>query len=709
MFAKGSTFRRGFAGLAALFPAVVLFAAAAVFSSSAGAGQQPPETKRKAVTDTLHGNVITDNYRWLEDQESPATREWIEKQNEYTHSFIGDLPGREKMVERLTGLMKTDRIGIPRERGGKYFLSRRAADQEQFIIYMREGLDGEDQVLIDPHPLSEDNSVSVNILDISRDGKFLAYGVREGGADEVTVRLFDVDEREDLEDELPSGLYFGISIAHDNSGFYYSRHNIMTGSRVYFHKMGTPVEKDREIFGEGFGPQAGIGAGITDDGRYLTIVVFHGSAGQKSEIYYRDLKTDGPVTPLVNDIDARFSPNYGEGELFLETNWKAPRGRVLRVDMENPGRENWEEVISETESVIDGFSLAGGKMCVKYLEDVVSKVRIYEPDGEFVREISFPTLGTVSGIMGRWSSEEAFFVFTSFHVPTTIYRYDVKSGKKSVWAKLDVPVDSDKMEVKQVWFESKDGTRVPMFVVHAKGLELDGDNPLLMTGYGGFNASLTPGFRATGVMWTGYGGVFAVPNLRGGGEFGEEWHRAGMFANKQNTFDDFIAAAEWLIDNGYTSSDRLAIMGGSNGGLLVGAAMTQRPGLFKAVVCTYPLLDMLRYHKFLLGRFWVSEYGSADDPDQFKYIYDYSPYHNVEKGEEYPATLFVTGDSDTRVAPLHARKMTAKLQWANASDNPIMLLYDTKAGHSGGTPLSKQIEDTADEMMFVMWQLGMLK
>ncbi|HMA76603.1 MAG TPA: prolyl oligopeptidase family serine peptidase, partial [Candidatus Krumholzibacteriaceae bacterium] len=392
-----------------------------------------------------------------------------------------------------------------------------------------------------------------------------------------------------------------------------------------------------------------------------------------------------------------------------ETNWKAPRGRIMVIDMDHPEKENWKEIIPESDNVIRGVSLAGGYLFVNYMEDVVSKIKVYSPGGDFEREISFSTLGTVSGMVGRWERNEAFFVFTSFHVPTRIYRYDIREDEKKIWEKLNVPVDTDKIEVKQVWYESRDGTEIPMFIVCRKGLELNGNNPTMLTGYGGFNVSMTPGFRSTGVLWTEYGGVYAIPNLRGGGEFGEEWHKAGMLDKKQNVFDDFIAAAEYLIDKGYTSSSKLAIRGGSNGGLLVGAALVQRPDLYQAVVCTYPLLDMLRFHQFLLGKFWVSEYGSSEDEEQFEFLYEYSPYHNVEKGEEYPSTLFITGDSDTRVAPLHARKMTAMLQWANSSDDPILMLYDTKAGHSGGKPVDKQIEDTADEMMYLIWQLGMNK
>lgn len=674
---------------------------------AAVATEKPPVTKKDNIAETIHGVEIVDPYRWLEDQESPETRAWIDTQNEYTHSFLDKLPYRDKLEKRFSELMKIDRVGIPYERNGRYFISKRAADEDLYIIYMREGLDGQDRVLIDPHSMSADHTVSTNMVDVSRDGKILIYGVREGGEDEIAVKLLDIDSMTELPDSMSKGHYFGVSMMPDKSGFYYTRHKSEVGSRVYFHVMGTDHAKDELIFGEGYGPDKIIGAGVSEDGSYVGFIVYHGSAGQKTEVYFKDLEEDGPITPLVNDIDARFDVEMAGDKLFLETNWEAPNGRVFLIDVDNHERENWKEIIPESDAVIRGVSAAGGKLFVNYMENVTSKVKAFEPDGKYLREISFPTLGTVSGIVGQWERNEAFFVFTSFHVPTTIFRYDIAKGKQKVWYKLDVPLDSEMMQVDQVWYKSKDGTEVPMFLVHKKGIKLDGNNPTLLTGYGGFNVSLTPYFTARAVLWVELGGVAAIANLRGGGEFGEEWHRAGMFENRQNVFDDFIAAAEWLIDNKYTSTSKLAIRGGSNGGLLVGAMLAQRPELFKAVVCTYPLLDMVRYHQFLMAKFWVSEYGSSEDPDQFKYIYAYSPYHNMMKGTEYPATLFITGDSDTRVAPLHARKMTALMQDVSGSDNPILLLYDTKAGHSGGMPVSKQIEDSTDEMSFLLWQLGM--
>jgi len=666
----------------------------------------PPPTRVEVVADTLHGKVIEDPYRWLEDQEAPETREWIEAQNEYTDSFLKNFEGREAIEERLTELFKIDIIGVPTPRKGRYFLSKRMKDQDLFVIYMREGLDGEDQVLIDPHGMSEDHTTSVQMMDVSDEGTVMAYGVQEGGEDEVEVRFLDVDTRTDMKDVLPKARYFGLSLLPDASGFYYTKFTLEK-QRVYFHKMGTDIAEDVEIFGEGFGPDKIIASGLSEDGKTLGIMVFHGSAGMKTELYYKDVENDGPVETLVNDIDSRFEPEIAGDYVLLLTNWEAPNGRVLRAPLDNPAKENWVEIIPESEAVIQGVSAVGGKLFVNRLENVKSKLTIHDMDGKNLGEISFPSIGSVSGMIGRWTENEAFFAFSSFHIPTTIYRYDVETGGKSVWTSLDVPIDKESIEVKQEWYESKDGTMVPMFLIHKKGLELDGNRPVYLAGYGGFNVTLTPSFSGNIVFFAEHGGVVAIPNIRGGGEFGEEWHKAAMFEKKQNSFDDFIAAAEWLIENNYTKPEKLSIRGGSNGGLLVGAVLTQRPDLVGAVVCTYPLLDMLRYHQFLVARFWVSEYGSADDPEQFKYIYEYSPYHNVEEGTEYPAVLFITGDADTRVAPLHARKMAALLQAKTGSDEPVLLKYDTKTGHSGGMPVEKQIEDSTDAFSFLFRQLGM--
>jgi prolyl oligopeptidase len=666
-----------------------------------------PATRVANIAETLHGVTITDPYRWLEDQDSPDTRAWINAQNEYSAAMLGALPIRTKIRERLTQLLKIDTIGVPRARGGRYFFSKRRADQNQSVIYVRNGFNGKDEVLIDPNTMSSDQTTSVGIQDISEDGKLLVYGVRQGGEDEVTVKLMEVDTRKDLPDRLPKGR-IGVSLKPDKTGFYYSRFTNNVGGRIFYHAMGTDPANDTEVFGKGYGPQVFVGVNVSPDGHYLFLVASHGSAGDKTELYLQDLRTNGPITPIVNDIDAGFSTDIASDHLYLLTNWNAPNRHVLDVDLKKPARDNWREVVPEGPSVISGVSAVGGKLFVSYLENVATTIKIFDPSGKQVREIAFPTLGSSSGMIGDWDRDEGFYTFSSFAQPTTIYHYSVASGKQEVFARISVPVQSDQIEVKQVWYESKDKTKIPMFLVYKKGLKLDGNSPVFLTGYGGFNVSLTPSFSALAAYWAESGGVYALPNLRGGGEFGEKWHKAGMLANKQNVFDDFIGAAEWLIKNKYTNRSKLAISGGSNGGLLVGAAMTQRPDLFQAVVCSYPLLDMIRYQSFLVARFWVPEYGSSENAEQFKYIHAYSPYQHVKKGEKYPAVLFVTGDADTRVAPLHARKMTALVQASTGSGRPVLLHYNTKAGHSGGLPVSQQIDDQTDELSFLFWQLGVM-
>lgn len=665
----------------------------------------PPTTRVDAVTDTLHGVTIADPYRWLEDQNSPETRSWINAQNEYSASVLGSLPGRTQIRERLTQLLKIDTIGVPIARGGRYFFSKRRADQNQGVIYVRNGLAGKDEVLIDPNTMSADQTTSAFIQDVSEDGKLMAYSVRQGGEDETTVKLLDVDTRKELPDHLAKGR-IGVSFKPDKSGFYYSRFTNGVGGRIFYHAMGTDVMRDAEVFGKNYGPEVGVGAQVSPDGHYLFLEASYGSAGDKTELYFQDLKDNEPITTIVNDINAGFSTDVAGDHLYLLTNWNAPNRHIFDVDLKKPSRENWREVVREGKSVITGVSAVGGNLFVEFLENASSRTRVFDASGKFVRDIAFPSIGTASGMRGDWDRDEAFYTFTTFAQPTTIYRYQVATGKQEVFARINVPVQSDQIETKQVWYESKDKTKIPMFLVYKKGLKIDGNRPVFLTGYGGFNLSRTPGFSSLAAYWAEMGGVYALPNLRGGGEFGEKWHKAGMLANKQNVFDDFIGAAEWLIKNKYTNPAKLAISGGSNGGLLVGAAMTQRPDLFQAVVCSYPLLDMIRYQDFLIAKFWVPEYGSSENAEQFKYIYAYSPYQHVKKGEKYPAVLFVTGDSDTRVAPLHARKMTALVQASTGSDRPVLLHYNTKAGHSGGLPVSQQIEDQADELSFLFWQLG---
>jgi prolyl oligopeptidase len=667
--------------------------------------QSPPPTRIAIARDTLHGVVIEDPYRWLEDKDSPETRAWIDSQNNYTKAVTGVLPGREQLKQRLTELIRLDVVGIPIERGGRYFFTKRLAEQDLSVLYMREGLKGKDEILIDPHPMSVDHTTSVGIEDISLDGTVMVYNVRFGGQDETAIRLLDVNDKKNLSDSLPPARYFGVSITPDKQSLYYTRME-SDGPRVYLHTVGTDPAKDIYVFGKGYGPDKIISTGLSEDGKYLQMNVLYGSAAKKTELYIMDVAHHTPIVTLVNDIEARFSGDIENDHFYMQTNWNAPNDRILDVDLNQPDLRNWKEIIPPGKSPITGFSLVGGKLFVNYLENVVSRIKIFDTNGKYQSDISFPSIGTVGGMSGNWKSKEAFFSFASFHIPQTIYRYNVEKGTREEWARLNVPIDSKNFIVKQVWYESKDGTKIPMFLVHNRGITLDGNNPTLMTGYGGFDINITPGFSSRAAAWVEHGGIYAVPNLRGGGEFGEEWHKAGMLEKKQNVFDDFIAAAEWLIKYKYTSAKKLAITGGSNGGLLVGAAMTQRPDLFQAVVCQIPLLDMLRYHKFLVAKFWIPEYGYSENAEQFKFIYAYSPYHHVVKGTQYPATLFITGDGDTRVDPLHARKMTALLQASTSSDRPIVLLYDKKAGHSGGKPVSKIIEDLTDELNFVFWQVG---
>jgi prolyl oligopeptidase len=693
-------------------PTLILLATLAIFAASAASTMAqdnkvkcPPPTRVEDVKETINGVAVNDPYRWLEDQNSPETRAWIDAQNACTQSLLKTLPGSEAIAKRLGELIKVDTIRLPTERGGRYFYSKRAAGQDLFVLYMRRGT-GPEEVLVDPASLSADHTTSVNFDGLSDDGKLVAYGVRKGGEDEVSVHFIDTDTRKEIADSLPRARYLsGASFKIDKSGFYYSKLTD-AGPRAYYHAIGTSAEQDTKIFGDGYGPDKILSANVSESGRYLLLTVSYGSACEKSEVYFQDLAHGGPITPVVKTIDSCFQGEIAGDTLYLQTNWKAPKWRVLSVPLASPAQENWKEVIPEGESRLESFRLVGGKLVAQYSHNAASELRAFEADGRPAGEIGLPALGDVNGITGRWGNPEAFLSFQSFAIPSTVYRFDVSQRALAVWAKPDVPVDASQFEVKQVWYESKDKTRVPMFLFYKKGLKLDGSNPALMTAYGGFDVSETPAFRDDAVVWAEHGGVFAMPALRGGGEFGEDWHHAGMLEKKQNVFDDFFGAAEWLIANHYTRSEKLAITGRSNGGLLMGAAMTQRPDLFGAIVCGYPLLDMVRYQKFLVARFWVTEYGSSDNPQQFPFIYAYSPYHHVVKGTKYPAILFLTGDSDTRVAPLHARKMTAEMQAAQAGDKPILLMYDIKLGHSEGRPVSKIIEEDTDVLQFLFAEVG---
>ena len=668
------------------------------------AAKCPPTARIDSAKDTYGSTVVADPYRWLEDQNSPETRAWIGAEQKCTEGALSTLPGRTQISRRLTELLHADSYEAPLERGGRYFFRKRLAGQDLLQIYMRRK-DGADELLIDPLPWSMDHSASATLRSVSKDGKLLFYGRREGGQDEISVHVMDVDARRDLADVLPSGRYFSIEPAPDNKRIYYTLAT-EKGPRAYYHEMGADAAKDKLVFGEGLDKQKILALRLSEDGRYLVYSVAAGAAAEKTEVYLQDLKEPGPVVTVVNDLPSTFFPSLAGDRLYLHTNWKAPLWRVFSVSLAAPQREHWQVVIPETDASLEYIVPIGGKIAALYTRNAASEMKLFDADGKHANPVHLPALGSVSNIAGRWENGEAFYTFETYTMPQTIYRYEVATGTSSVWAETKAPFDRSQFDIDQVWYTSKDQTRVPIFLFHKKGLRLDGANPVILTGYGGFDLSETPRFSASYLLWAERGGILALPNLRGGGEFGEEWHRAGMLAKKQNVFDDFIAAAEYLIANKYTGPAKLSIRGGSNGGLLVGAAMTQRPDLFQAVVCLYPLLDMLRYQKFLAAPYWVPEYGSADNPEQFPYLYAYSPYQRVLKDTKYPAVLLITGDGDTRVAPLHARKMAALLQASADSNHPKLLLYDTKSGHSGGRPISKIIEEDTDILSFLFWQLG---
>jgi prolyl oligopeptidase len=665
----------------------------------------PPVARIDSAKDTYGSTVVADPYRWLEDQNSPETRAWIDAEQKCTEAALSKLPGRAQLSKRLAELLHTDSFEAPVERGGRYFFRKRLAGQDLRQLYIRRSLNGPDELLIDPLPWSTDHSASVTFENVSRDGRFVFYGRRDGGQDEITLRVLEVDTKKTLPDTFPRGQYFAVEPTPDNKTVYYSLAT-PEGPRAFVHHMSDDATKDQMIFGKELGKDRIVALQLSEDGNYLVYLVVFGSGSEQTEIYVKNVKENGPVVAAVSGQKAIFNPVFAGDRLFIHTNWNAPQWHLYSTNLATPQRDHWKEAVPETDVRLEAVVASGGKLIGQYTHNASSELKVFGADGKVQSAIPLPSLGTVSATSGRWESPELFFSFESYDEAPSIFHYNVSEAKSDVWARDKAAIDSSAFETEQVWYPSKDGTRIPMFLFHKKGLKLDGTNPVLLSGYGGFNISETPFYWPLVMVWAEHGGILADANLHGGGEFGEEWHRAGMFEKKQTVFDDFFAAAEYLVANKYTTTSRLSILGGSNGGLLMGAAITQHPEMFRAVVCVYPLLDMLRFQKFLEGPYWVSEYGSSENPDQFKYLYAYSPYHHVVAGRKYPATLFVTGDGDTRVAPLHARKMAALLQAANGSDEPILLLYDTKSGHSGGRPVNKQIEEYTDMLSFLCWQLG---
>jgi len=707
-------------GLRLIIAFLSLFVAAAYAADDVkgAAASAVPKAEKRPLEETLHGVKIIDNYRWLEDGQSPETQKWVEEEMAYTRGMLDPLPGRDAIHKRLTELLGIGSISQPQIGGKYYFYTRREGMQNQPIVYVREGVEGKDRVLLDVNQLAADGTIALDWYQLSENGKYLVYGTSPSGSEISTLHIIETKTGNALPDTIDRTRAASIAWTLDNSGFYYTRYpkkgdvpegQEMYNRHVFYHELGTDPETDPPIFGEGRDPEDWPSVSLDNDGRFLLITVQQGWT--KTELFLMDLKKRTPPTRVTTGKNFIYSGSVYNGRLYIVTNEDAPRYRVFVAEAGDYERDNWEEIIPQTDAVLQGAAVWGGKLFTQYEQNASSQLKIFDLDGTKLHDLMLPALGTVFGSDGKWNRDEIFYGFLSFTVPPTVYRYDLKSGTTSLWAKVDAPsIDPAAYEVNQEWFHSKDGTRVPMFIVNKKGLKKDGHNPTLLTAYGGFNVSLTPSFSRTAYLWMEHGGVYAVANLRGGAEFGEDWHRAGMLDKKQNVFDDMIAAAEHLIAEKYTDTDHLAIQGGSNGGLLMGAMITQRPDLFRAVVCQVPLLDMLRYQNFQIAKLWIPEYGSSDNPEQFKWLYAYSPYHHVKPGTGYPAILFMTADTDTRVDPMHAKKMAAEMQ-AEAKNGasktrPILLRIESKAGHGAGKPVTKQIEEFTDMYSFLFWQLG---
>jgi len=692
----------------------------------------PPVAEPKPVADIFHGTRVIDSYRWLEKSDSPATEKWVSEQNAYTRALLDPLPMRSAVQKRLTDLLSIGTVTPPIVGGRHYFYTKREGMQNQPVLYVRDQLNGTDRVLVDANQLAADGTIALDWFQPSYNGKYVAYGISAGGSEMSTLHVIESSTGKELPDTIERTRAASIAWLHDNSGFYYTRYpnkgdvpagQEMYNRHVFFHLLGSPVDSDDPIFGEGRDPEDWPSVSLSNDGRWLVINVSQGWT--KSELYLMDLKSEKAPIRLTTGKNFLYSVDIYDGKAYITTNEDAPRYRVFVTNAGNFDREAWKEIIPQSDAVLQGAAVFGGKLFAQYEQNATSQLSLFDLDGKSIGSLPLPGIGTVFAATGKWDREEAFYGFQSFTVPPSIYRLDLKAIKGNLngkidatasdfalWTKADAPsVDPSVYDVSQEWFHSKDGTRVPMFIVYKKGLQKNGKNPTLLTGYGGFNVSLTPAFSRTAYLWMEHGGVYAVANLRGGAEFGEEWHRAGMLDKKQNVFDDMIAAAEHLISEKYTDKRHLAVQGGSNGGLLMGALITQRPDLFRAVVCQVPLLDMLHYQDFQIAKLWIPEYGTSENPEQFKWLYAYSPYHHVKAGTEYPAILFMTADTDTRVDPMHAKKMTALMQ-AEASNGmsktrPILLRIESKAGHGAGKPVTKQIEESTDVYSFLFWQLGM--
>jgi len=704
--------------LLAAFVSAILLTSFAVQVSPGAEKRQYPTTRETSQTDTYFGTVVPDPYRWLEDDNSPETARWVEEQNKVTFAYLEKIPYRLQVKERLMQLYNYPKFSAPVRRGEYFFYSKNDGLQNQSVRYIQKGLDGTPEVLIDPNKFSDDGTSRLTIFSLSKDGRYAGYGISQAGSDWQEYHVMEIASKQTLPDVLKWIKFSGI--AWQGDGFYYSRYDepakgkelssINEGSKVYYHKVGTPQSADELVYEDREHPQRFNHVDTTEDERFLILYVGEGSTGKKGNaLFYRDNSVSDrsfqPVVAGITDDSFTVVDNVG-GRLLISSNHKAPNGKLCLFDPASPGEKDWKDVLPEKPEPLESVSSAGGKLFATYLKDVTTRACVYGLDGRPENEIALPGLGTAVGFGGQRDDKFVFYTFTSFNFPPTIYRYDIGTQQTSLFRAPDIPAfKPTDYETRQVFYTSKDGARVPMFLVHRKGLALDGSNPALLYGYGGFNISTSPGFNPLRLALLEQGFVYASANIRGGSEYGENWHEAGTKLKKQNVFDDFIAAAEWLIENKYTAPAKLAIQGGSNGGLLVGAVINQRPQLFKVAIPQVGVMDMLRFQKFTIGREWISDYGSSDNEREFRYLCAYSPLHNIKPGVKYPVTLITTADHDDRVVPAHSFKYAATLQKKAAPDNPVLIRIETRSGH-GASSTTKMIEQTADIYSFISYNLG---
>jgi len=705
-----------------------IFILAALLCSSSTLYSQTvsyPKTKKIDFTDTYHGMKVPDPYRWLEDDNSAETKEWVKAENNVTHAYLDAIPFRNKIRERLEKIWNFPRYGTPSKENKYLIFSKNDGMQNQSVLYIQDGLTGTPRVLLDPNKLSTNGTVALGSTAVSHDGKYFAYSIARAGSDWNEINVMDIATGTMLPDQIKWVKFSGISWKGD--GFYYSAYDAPASGlelskknefhKVYFHKLGTGQDKDQLIYKNDKFPLRNYGASVTDDEQYLILSETTSTDG--NQLYVKDLRKasndPGYTTDLMHGFTKindgfEFEFNVVEnikGKLLIQTNQGAPRNRLIMVDPSNAAQKNWVTIVPEQKDVLQSANVVGDRIITSYMKDASNKAYAYSLEGKMINEIALPGIGALGGFTGKPDDKVSFYSFTSFTTPTTIYKYDILKNKSEVYFQPKIDFDAKGYVTKQVFYPSKDGTKIPMFLIYKKDLQLNGANPVYLYGYGGFNISLTPAFSTARLVWLEKGGIIAIPNLRGGGEYGEAWHKAGTLLQKQNVFDDFIAAAEYLIKQKYTNSNKLAIAGGSNGGLLIGACMTQRPHLFKVALPAVGVMDMLRFHKFTIGWAWVGDYGSSDNAEQFEYLLKYSPLHNLRQGIAYPATLVTTADHDDRVVPAHSFKFAATLQEKNGGTNPTLIRIETQAGHGAGKPTSKQIDEWADVWAFTFKNLGM--